>query len=410
MPTPPRTRGLWLAFAAVHAWTAVVGIVLLRAQAFGDVELYRLWVLDGLRYGLWPVLDTAWVYPVGALAPIAALAPWTGSPVGFAVAWAVLVTALNAGAVVVLLRTTPHGTTGAWWWLAATLALGPVAIGRLDGLVAPVTAIALALAARRPRVAAALITAAAWIKVAPGVVLLPLAATTRRWARDVVAPAAVVSGAVVGVALLAGAGGRVGSFLGTQGARGLQVEAVAATPVSLARWWNPGITAEYNRPLNTFEFAGVDTTALTRALDLALPLAVAALAWLTWRAARRDDDGARPALPAPATGAQPAEALLLGALALSLALIVVNKVGSPQYVSWLLPPVAVALAVAGWAPAWRAPAIGLLAVAGLTQWLFPLDYVAFLWGLGPVVAVAAVRNVLLVALLGWATVRLWRAG
>lgn len=396
MPTTRHRRALWLAFAAVHAWTAFVGIALLRAESYGDVELYRLWVLDGLRAGPWPVFDTPWVYPAGALAPIVAVAPWAGSSIGYAIAWTALVTALGAGAVVVLLRTTPNGAVGVWWWLAATLALGPVALGRLDGLLTPVTLVALAVAAHRPRVAAALLATGAWIKVAPGVILLALAATTRRWARDVLAPAGVVSGVVLGAALLAGAGWRVTSFLGTQGTRDLQVEAVAATPFSLSRWWNPAITAEYDRPLNTYEIAGVDTTGLTRALDLALLLAVAAITWLAWRAAR-------------ATPAEPREVLLLGALALSLALIVFNKVGSPQYVSWLLPPVAVALGVTGWTGAWRSAAIAMLAVAALTQWLFPLDYQGFLWGLGPVLAVEAVRNVLLVVLLGWATVRLWRA-
>ncbi len=412
----PRTRrsrhvALWLAFAGVHASLALVGVGVRREAVFYDVELYRFWVWDGLRYGWWPVLDVDWVYPAGALAPMLAVSPWAGSTVGYAVAWAALLTALNAGAVVVLLRATPRGEVGAWWWLAATLALGPVAIGRLDGLVAPLTVVALAVAARTPWVASALLTVGAWIKVAPGAIVLALAATARRAGRDVVLPAAAVSAAVIGVALSHGAGHRVLSFLLEQGARDLQVEAVAATPYSLARLWNPAIRAELDVELNTFEIAGADTRLVSSALDVALVLAVGAIVWLAWRAARRAP--ATGAVPGAATGAAPGalrsvEVLLLAALALELALIVFNKVGSPQYLSWLLPPVTVALARDGWAGRWRVPAVVLVVAAALTQWLFPWAYIAFLWAWPPITVVAAVRNVLLVALLGWAVAHLWR--
>jgi len=124
---------------------------------------------------------------------------------------------------------------------------------------------------------------------------------------------------------------------------------------------------------------------------------------LAWRAARRGADGV-----ASAGAIRSVEALLLAALALELALIVFNKVGSPQYLAWLLPPVAVALARSGWAGAWRTPAVVVLVACGLTQWMFPWAYIPFLMAWPPIVVVAAARNVLLVALLGWAVARLWR--
>ena len=69
-----------------------------------------------------------------------------------------------------------------WWWTAFLLLLGPVAIGRLDAVVAPLVMLAL-VAARGPgrtALAAVLLTAGAWIKVAPGALLVPLAAASRR--------------------------------------------------------------------------------------------------------------------------------------------------------------------------------------------------------------------------------------
>ena len=206
-----------------------------------------------------------------------------------------------------------------------------------------------------------------------------------------------------GAALVLGAGPRVLGFLGQQDGRGLQVEAVGATPFSLARLWDGGIRAVLNTDLNTFELEGVDTSLVARALDVAMVLAVVALLWLGWRARQ-----VRPA--GSPSAAVDVPLLLLMSFALAIALFTFNKVGSPQYMSWLLPAVAVALGVEGWSSRWRAPAVVVVVAAALTQWLFPLDYLGFLWAWPPVVLAEAVRNVLLVWLLAWATVELWEAG
>lgn len=396
-------RGLlWAAFGVGHAWLALLGLAL-RPESTYDVELYRRWADSGINLGLWPVLDEPWVYPVGALAPVLVGAPVSTSPLAYATAWFALVTALDAVAVLVLLRATRHGEVGAWWWMATLVALGPVALGRLDGVVAPLTVVALVAAARRPAVASALLTFGAWVKVSPGAGVVALLATARRPVRSVLLPAAVVTAVVAGLALTGGAGPRLLSFLGAQGGRGLQVEAVAATPYSLARLAGVPVWAELDARLNTYEIAGADTTTLTRALDVALVTLVVAIGWLAWRAAR--DVPGRRAGPAPRQ-----EILLVAAFALQLALVVANKVGSPQFVSWLLPPVAVALASHGWRGRWRRRALLLLAVAALTQWIFPLDYWAFLTAEGSVVVGAAVRNGLLVVLLVTSVRELVRRG
>jgi hypothetical protein len=396
----PGARGwFWAGFVAGHALLGLIGLRL-RPESVYDLELYRLWVRAGLDSGAWPVLDHAWVYPAGALLPMLAVAPAAASYAAFSAAWFLLVAALNALGAVVLVRSSRHGLTGAWWWLAATVALGPVALGRLDGVVVPLVVVALALASRRPGAAAALLTLGAWIKVAPGAIVVALMATARHPWRRVALPAAGLSLAIGGAALAAGSGLRVLSFLGAQQSRGLQVESVAATPFSLARLWVPEIYAELDVGLNTYEIGGAPAAGLVAALlDVALVATVAAIAWLTWRAARA---------PGPGALGREADVLLVAAFAAELALIVTNKVGSPQFMSWLLAPVAVALARSGWSGPWRLPAVGVLVTAGLTQWVFPWAYWAFLSASGPVVVVAAARNLLLVALLVWSVVALAR--
>ncbi|WP_407345405.1 glycosyltransferase 87 family protein [Pengzhenrongella phosphoraccumulans] len=398
---PPRTapvariaasrRALWVAFVLAHAWLAFIGTVWIPHRAFYDVDLYRYWTALGLENNVWPVFDGPWVYPVGALLPMllpAAIS--TTSTLGYALAWSALVTAGDAVAVWALSRS--RHAPGAWWWLAFLVLLGPVAMGRIDAILAPIVILALLVAMERPRVAAALLTVGAWIKVAPGVLILPLLLIVRRPVRDVVVPAALVCAGVVGAVAVGGGLGNVASFLSQQDARGLQVEAVVSTPWVVASLVRDDVVIGLNHELITWEIVGPGTSGAARLMDVLLPLAVAALAVLLWRARSR-----------------PLDVLVWGSLAFATLLIVVNKVGSPQYVGWLAPPVAVALALRS---TWPDDAVGarsraavprvagaVLLIAALTQLIFPLAYNSLLSGGVLISGVLVVRNLLLLALL-----------
>ncbi|HRA51192.1 hypothetical protein [Actinotalea sp.] len=389
----------------MHAWLTWVGVVLAPAAAFWDLDLYRWWMYRALVEGTWPVLDDPWVYPAGAVLPM--LLPGLGSTVStpqYALGWCLLVALLDGAALAVLLRL-PRGAAAAGWWTAALLLLGPVALGRLDAVITPLSMVALAVAAtpgargRRARVATALLTAGAWVKVAPGALLLPLAAAARRPWRDVVLPAGLVTAALVGAVAAGGGGARLGSFLTTQTGRGLQLEAVGATPWVLATLGRDDVTIALDEALVTYQVHGPGTTAAARALDVVLVGAVLTVAAVLVHARRR--------------GRAPA-ALLPAALALSTALVVANKVGSPQYLTWLVPPVAVLLAVGtpdGWARdaqhRWLVAAAGLaLLASGLTQVVFPWGYPALLAGDPTIAVVLTLRNATLVAVLACAAVGL----
>ncbi|MCC6855749.1 MAG: hypothetical protein IT189_06770 [Microbacteriaceae bacterium] len=91
-------------------------------------------------------------------------------------------------------------------------------------------------------------------------------------------------------------------------------------------------------------------------------------------------------------------------LALVTALIAFNKVGSPQFVSWLAVPVVLGLATraAGHGRSFRTPAIMVLVIAGLTQFIYPYLYTALLQVQVPMLIVLTGRNAMLFVLLGWA--------
>ncbi|UZN02905.1 glycosyltransferase 87 family protein [Cellulomonas sp. S1-8] len=394
-----RTPLVWLLFVAVHAWLTYLGVSGVSG-AFGDVDLYRRWMRLGLELGHWPVLDGPWVYPVGALLPMLLPAVVGATPdAPYALAWSGLVVLLDAVAVAFLLRR-PSGRTAATWWLGFLLLLGPVAVGRLDGLVAPLTVVALLVALTHPRTSAALLTAGTWIKVAPAAAGLPLLLAARRPWRDVVLPGLAVSAAVVGTVVALGGGDQVASFVLQQEARGLQLEAVAATPWLVAGLVSSEIRRTFHRQLVTFEIHGPGTQGTADALGVVLLLTVLAAAALLWWCRRRD--GARFWSDDVLRG----DFVVRGAFLLSLVLIVANKVGSPQYIAWLAPPVAVALALGR--PWWRRTAVALLVVAAATQWVFPWWYADVIHGLAFTTLVLAARNVALVALLVVAVAHLVR--
>jgi hypothetical protein len=382
---------------------AFLGVVVVPAESFHDVDLYRYWMYLGLYTGQWPVLDDAWVYPAGAVVPmlLPALAGAT-TTAGYALGWCLLVTMLDGLATAGLLRfRTDDGavrTTGAWWWLGFLLLAGPVAIGRLDAVIAPLMVLALLAGVRRPGVAAALLAVGAWVKVAPGALLLPLAVAVRRPLRDVVVPALAVSGLVIGTVAALGGWRNMLSFLSVQQVRGLQVESVTATPWLVASLWRDDVTIGLNQGLITWEVAGPGTAAAARVLDVVLVIGIGFVAALLWRARQEGRSQV---------------ALVPGALALLAVLIVANKVGSPQLLTWLAAPVAVLLTAGGgpgrrWS---RAIAALVLGAAALTQLVFPWGYLRLLASDPLVVAVLVARNALLLALLVvavWGLARLTR--
>ncbi len=93
-------------------------------------------------------------------------------------------------------------------------------------------------------------------------------------------------------------------------------------------------------------------------------------------------------------------------LALVLALIVFNKVGSPQYLTWIAAPIIVGLVIDR--RRWFRPALFALLTAGLTFWIYPVSYGWLLTATWWAAALLTLRNAMLLALLIWMVVRLAR--
>lgn len=399
--TTSRPAAAWvmpvMALAVVVVGTTAIAAVQGEDSGLADLRIYREWALSGIDGGDWPVLDHPWVYPVGAL-PLVALMGF-GPSIGSAfLVWLLAVFLVNAVAVTMLTRAGEKGREAAWWWVVFLAVLGPAALMRLEAFTGALTVVAVFSLISRPRTASVALTMAGWIKVAPGILLLPLALVVSRPLARLVVPAAVTSAAVAAVALAGGAGWRLFSFASEQSGRGLQIESVAASGWQIAHLGGEVAGPHRDPQLEVYEFRGTLADRVASAMDIGLLGGLVIVVVLVARARRR-------------VGPDSLDLAALGMLATGLMLVVMNKVGSPQYLSWCAAGVVLGLLVSGTRSRTSAvPAVALLVVALLTRLVFPIGYPALLEGSGWVVIVLLVRNMLVVVLLGWTLRQLVRMG
>ncbi|MFJ6679956.1 hypothetical protein ACIQLK_12650 [Microbacterium sp. NPDC091382] len=385
---------LWAAFALVHLVVGALGF-LLPNEPMGDVyRVYEPWSRAVFSGGGIVGVTQDWVYPHLALLPMLA-AHLPGTLVGsYTVGWAILVTVLDAIAFAILIgagRSTGR-LTAAGFWLVAVVALGPVGMYRIDAISVPLAILGCLWLLRRPGVAGALLAAATWIKIWPAALVATAVVAVRR--RSVVLGAgALVSVVVLGVVVAAGGADHALGFVSGQTGRGLQVEA----PVSAVYLWGAlfgaeGWTVYYDQGILTFQVTGPLLGAVSALMTPALVLAAAAVVAIGVVKVRRN---------APFVRLFPT----LG-LALTTVLIVVNKVGSPQFQTWMFAIVVFGLVVDR--RRWVAPGILVLVSAVLTQLVYPVLYNGIVSPEVVAVTVLTLRNLALVVLTVWMVVRLVR--
>lgn len=380
---------LWIAFAVVHLWLGFLNLYG-PGLPMGDVTLvYLFWVERGVLGAEWVGIDTSWVYPLLALAPM--LAAYVFGPDLYGTTWLTLVMMLNAVALVSIIGVQERARRAgvAWWWMLFLVALGPIALGRIDAITVPVALVAVMLIADHPKWGGALLAIGAWIKVWPaGLLLAALVALRARGA--VLAAAVAVSMLVVATGIALGGASALLTPITEQTGRGLQVE----SPVSTVWLWAAAAgewaaSVYYDQGILTWQVVGDGSQLAADLMTPLLALVVLVIVSLGIVAARR--------------GVDEVELLPVLALALVMALITVNKVGSPQFATWIAVPVVLGLAWQAWGgPSFRVPAVLALVIAGLTQLVYPVLYGSLL-ALDPrMLVVLSARNLLYVVLLAWA--------
>ena len=381
---------VWWGFAVVHLYfLGWMMTFIIHGETFSDTEQYRQWAQMGFNPSNLDGAISPWVYPVLAQIPIFA-ADILG-PGLYLLCWTLIITALNAVGLMFLTRgkRAGRGIAPAWFWLFFTVFMGYLSFARVEGITAPIVLIALLYAAERPLVAATLLSVATWIKVWPAAVIAALVISSAKRVK-VVLVGAVVSAAVAAATYLAGAGSHLFEFAVNQGQRGMQLEATFSTPwVWLSVFNIGGSKIADNVAINSTEVYGPGATAAAALMQPLLIVAAVTGAVLMVLALRR--------------GAEREELLLEGALLMVSAFIVFNKVGSPQFIIWLV-PVVVAGLTHDW-NRWKVPAALLMGIAFTTFVIYPLFYTPLIHANPIMAAVLTIRNVLLVVLLVWSVQR-----
>lgn len=381
---------VWWGFAVVHVFfLAWMMSFIVHGNTFSDTEQYRQWALLGYNPAELGDTISPWVYPLLAQIPIFAANVF--GPSLYLLGWTLIVIALNAVGLVFLTRgqRAQSGIAPAWFWLFFTMFMGFLSFARVEGITTSLVLIALLYAVERPAVAALLLAIATWVKVWPAAVIAPLLIASAQRVKIFLIGMAV-SAAVAVFAVVTGAGSHLLDFAINQGDRGMQLEATFSTPwVWLSVFTLGGSKIADNVAINSTEVYGPGADVAAFLMQPLLIVAALGGALLMIWALRR--------------GAQREELILEGSLLMVTAFIVFNKVGSPQFIIWLL-PVVVAGLVHDW-ERWKIPATLLMGIAFTTFIIYPLFYTPLIHANPIMAAVLTSRNVLLVTLLVWAVRR-----
>ncbi len=374
--------------AALVAVTALLGAHLLtpRGTVENDVSYYQQWAqwasangfAQAMREYPTPVALLLWLPSLVASTPESYLRLFVAAGVAVAAGTTAALLALPGRGV---------GNRAAVVFLLALGALGPITFYRFDLLPGALLALACVCLARGGRGWSVAVALGTGVKLWP-VVTWPLVLGRRSTRRGEVVAFTATGAALVAVSVAVAGWDRLFSPLEWQSGRGLQVESVLASWVLLARTVSPSTwTAELSQA-NSWDFSGPGVSAtltLGSLAQLVLLGWVVAITVRTWR-----------------THSAHARTVALAASSVVAVLLATNKVFSPQYVMWLVPVAAAAIALGGRrVPGWWAPTLVLTAF--LTQLSYPTTYgwlysgsTGWTFLLGTVVMLT--RNALVVAL------------
>ena len=391
-------ESIWLLLIAglfAHLWLIYTG---LRSPStpMGDILFaYQPWVQFMIDSQKLLGINADWVYPYPAMIPMWASA--LINPNDFQAGWLTIITILNLLLVSMIANFGRQNAdsalrfSAAWFWIFFLVVLGPVSISRVDSFSVVVALLGvMALVNRKLNASTAWFAIGVAIKIWPAALLISAMAASKHRVRILIATATTAASVVV-LGFLLGANASLFSFLTNQNDRGLQIE----SPIAGFFLW-AGVAdlsnneIYYDTVMLTFQVAGDGASVAASLMTAAMAVALAITAFLAWRAAR--------------AGASYRVIMPIAVLTATLDLIVFNKVGSPQFVTWLAVPVILGVLFA--AKNWRLPLFSVIVIALLTNLVYPVFYQDLLQLNPAALALVSFRNILYIALLVWANIQL----
>jgi hypothetical protein len=340
----------------------------------GDLKLYHFWIDRGTQFGIWPILNESSVYPPYAFIPMLLAGIFTYQNLFlFKLIWYILMIILWGLGTHFLWKQVDKrsvskisnnltdicrlGYGGCYFIPLFMLALGPVFTSRIDCVAGALGLFGFISLQKNKSIAAAWFVVSAWIKVFVGANFTPLLFVARRHLIKVIIPAFIVTLGVVVIIPFCQSPTNVISFLTYQSDRHLQIESIAATPAMILELFTGTHDIMYNNSISTNEIVSPICNLISSVLNYLLIVAVGLVLYLIWQAKKVAET----------------QLVLYGGLGIILALIVFNKVGSPQYFTALLPTLAYALSLPNFTK-WLKICLLSGFIAIFTQLVYPLSY------------------------------------
>jgi hypothetical protein len=395
-------ESIWLLLIAAffaHLWLIYTGLQS-ASTPMGDILFaYQPWVQFMIDSHKLLGINVDWVYPYPAMIPMWASA--LINPNDFQAGWLSIITALDLLMIAMIANFGRAGAdsalrfSAAWFWVFFLVVLGPVSISRVDSFSVVVALLGvMALVNRKLNSSTAWFAVGAAIKIWPAALLISAMSASKYRVRILIA-ASTTAAVVVVIGFLLGANLSLFSFLTNQTERGIQIE----SPIAGFFLWAgvAGLSDNglyYDTVMMTFQVSGQGASEVANLMTLAMAVALAITAFLAWQAAR--------------AGASYRLIMPVAVFTATLDLIVFNKVGSPQFVTWLAVPAILGILFA--APRWRLPVFAVIAIALLTNLVYPVFYEELLKLNPAALTLVSARNLLYIALLVWANLRLSALG
>jgi hypothetical protein len=311
--------GIWILSRALIV--AQVGFWKPAGPEYQDVGIYQAWS-ESIAGSHFLPADETWQYPPGA-AFLMLIPRLSGGSYG--ISFVVLMLAFDALGFWLMTRFAKEERrdTGVWVWLLAMPLLFSLPVLRFDLVPTVIAMGALLVIHKRPGWFGALAGVGGMVKVWPLFVFFG-EWDRNRLLRSLGAALAVI---VVIFAVSEIAFGGSFRFLTNQGGRGLQVEAVGASPWELRQ-----VITDKPAPIaeraGTLEIATSTADAVATALDFAA-VAVFAAAGFWWWLRRREISRGHSDLTDPSLSRD-------FVFAIVLLFVVISRVLSPQYLIWLV--------------------------------------------------------------------------
>jgi len=359
----------------------------------GDLDFaYRPWIHNMVTGHYILGINHPWVYPVIALVPI--YAAWVlGHVHHFVTGWYIVEVAFQILAISIFMKfgRAIERLQLVFWYCVFMLLLGPVSVSRLESFAVPIALITLGQLLDG-KSGVVLSTINSWIKVWPAVFIAGVITAGKDRVRQLVWAVSISVGLVLAALVLGGNLGDIFSFVTDQSNRNTQVESIFALPSLWYGAFSHTQPVVYNQVMLTLEVTG-KYSHLGKLLSAPLlAISIGGAICLGWLAAKKF--------------ANTLQLTALLTINFALALIAFNKVGSPQYIDWLIVPVLFAMAVA--LKHSKIYLSVMLIVCALTNIIYPQIYGRILTEQPDGLTVLTIRNLLVLGLWAATTWQLYR--